>query len=119
MFQLPNRLRLFRLRSLGSLLLIALISAGCADWRKPDGPIPQTLIPAPQPGSSAILVVVLPGRGDDLADLAKTGMAETIQGAWPQADVLLAGATLPYYNEGHVQQRIHDEVIVPARTRGY
>ncbi|HEX4300678.1 MAG TPA: alpha/beta hydrolase-fold protein [Gammaproteobacteria bacterium] len=98
---------------------MGLVLLGCASLRRPDGPIPQKLIPAPRPGASPVLVVVLPGRGDDLDDLAKTGMAETIQKAWPEADVLLAGATLPYYAEGHVQQRLHDEVILPARTRGY
>ncbi|HEY1774165.1 MAG TPA: alpha/beta hydrolase-fold protein [Gammaproteobacteria bacterium] len=119
MFQLPIRLRLVRLRTLASLLAVAFVLIGCAAWRTPDGPIPVKLIPAPQPGASPLLVVVLPGRGDDLDDLAKTGMAETVQKAWPQADVLLAGATLPYYDEGRVQQRLHDEVIVPARARGY
>jgi enterochelin esterase-like enzyme len=119
MFPLPNRLRTLRLRTLGSLLVVGLVSLGCASWRMPDGPIPVKLIPAPQAAAIHPLVVVLPGRGDDLDDLAKTGMAETIQRAWPIADVLLAGATLPYYNEGHVQQRLHDEVIAPARARGH
>jgi hypothetical protein len=107
------------LRVLGSLLLLLCLLAGCAAWRRPNGPIPVKLIPAPQAATLHPLVIVLPGRGDDLDDLAKTGMAETIQKAWPRADVLLAGATLPYYDEGRVQQRLHDEVIVPARARGY
>ena len=115
---MPRRPRLLPLRMLGYLLLGCLL-AGCAAWRRPDGPIPVMLIPASQPASTHPLVVVLPGRGDDLDDLTKTGMAETIQKAWPQADVLLAGATLPYYDEGRVQQRLHDEVIAPARARGY
>jgi pimeloyl-ACP methyl ester carboxylesterase len=119
MFPLPNRLRILRLRTLGSLLVVALVSLGCASWRKPDGPIPVKLIPASQPATVRPLVVVLPGRGDDLDDLARTGMAETVQKAWPIADVLLAGATLAYYDEGQVQRRLHDEVIAPARARGY
>jgi enterochelin esterase-like enzyme len=106
-------------RLLGSLLVLGFLISGCAYWRKPDGPIPVKLIPAAQAAATHPLVIVLPGRSDDLDDLTRTGMAETIQKAWPQADVLLAGATLPYYNEGHVQQRLHDEVIAPSRARGY
>ena len=95
------------------------MSLGCASQRMPDGPIPLEFIPAPRSASVHPLVVVLPGRGDDLDDLAKTGMPGTIQKAWPTADVLLAGATLAYYNQGHIQQRLHDEVVAPARARGY
>ncbi|HEY3644073.1 MAG TPA: alpha/beta hydrolase-fold protein [Gammaproteobacteria bacterium] len=116
---LLTRLRQARLRDLLSGLLMSLVLLGCATLRKPTGPIPVQAIPAPQPGTGHPLVILLPGRGDDLDDLAKTGMAEVIQKAWPQADVLLAGATLNYYAEGKVQQRLHDEIIVPARARGY
>lgn len=117
--QLLNRLRHARLRDLMAALLMSLVLWGCATWRKPTGPIPVQAIPAPQQGAARLLVIVLPGRGDDLSDLAKTGMAEVIQKAWPQADVLLAGATLDYYAEGKVPQRLHDEIIAPARARGY
>ena len=116
---MPRRPLPLRLRTIGGLVLLGWLLVGCAAWRRPDGPIPVKLIPAPQPAAVHPLVIVLPGRGDDLDDLSKTGMAETIQKAWPLADVLLAGATLPYYNEGHVQRRLHDEVIAPARSRGY
>ena len=117
-----NRLPHARLRILLSGLLMSLaglVVSGCASPRLPSGPIPVQEIPAPQPSAARVLVVVLPGRGDDLDDLTKTGMAEVIQKAWPQADVLLAGATIDYYAEGKVPQRLHDEIIVPARARGY
>jgi pimeloyl-ACP methyl ester carboxylesterase len=118
---MPTRPTRPNLRAFGMPVALALMLSGlgCAYWRKPDGPIPVKLIPAPQSATVHPLVIVLPGRGDDLDDLTKTGMAEAIQKAWPEADVLLAGATLPYYTEGHVQQRIHDEVVAPARARGY
>jgi pimeloyl-ACP methyl ester carboxylesterase len=117
--KLLNRLRHARLRDLLAGLLMSLVLWGCATWRKPTGPIPVQEIPAPQQAAERPLVIVLPGRGDDLDDLSKTGMAEAIQKAWPQADVLLAGATLNYYAEGKVPQRLHDEIIAPARARGY
>jgi hypothetical protein len=111
-----------RLRHLPTGLLVNLVGLmlmGCASPRLPTGPIPVKEIPAPQQSAAGLLVIVLPGRGDDLDGLAKAGMAEAIQKAWPKADVLLAGATLGYYTEGKLQQRLHDEIIVPARARGY
>jgi pimeloyl-ACP methyl ester carboxylesterase len=64
-------------------------------------------------------VIVLPGRGDDLGDLEKTGIAAAVQKGWPAADVLLAGVTFGYYADGGMPKRLHDEVVVPALRRGY
>ena len=74
-------------------------------------------MPAPQ--AAQRLVVVLPGRADKLVALRDSGIVQAIQGAWPDADVLLAELTLDYYKEGRAPQRLHDEVIAPARRRGY
>lgn len=109
--------RLGACTALSSLLLSLLL---CACYPAvPLGPIPVQMLPAPQAAPSHPLVIVLPGRGDDLGDLSHSGIAAAIQRAWPQVDVLLAGATLGYYADGRVAQRLHDEVIAPARARGY
>jgi pimeloyl-ACP methyl ester carboxylesterase len=50
--------------------------------------------------------------------LRRSGMPEAIQTAWPDADVLLAEVTLGYYMQGHAPERLHTEIIAPARTRG-
>ena len=42
------------------------------------------------------LVVVLPGRGDDLASLQRKQVAQTIQRAWPDAYVILTGLSMPF-----------------------
>jgi len=114
-----TRLRHARLRDLLSGFLMSLAVFGCTYLRKPAGPIPTAVLPAPQASASRSLVIVLPGRGDDLDDLKRSGMAEAVQRAWPQADVLLAGATLGYYAEGKLPERLHQEIIMPARVRGY
>lgn len=80
--------------------------------------IPVTLIPAPQATADAPLIIVLPGIGDCLRDLENCGMAAAIQRSWPRADVLLAGLTLRYYLHGDAAQRLHADVILPARARG-
>lgn len=80
-------------------------------------PIPQALIPAGAPATR--LVVVLPGRGDDIAALRASGIVTAVQSAWPDADVLLTGLGFAYYMEGRAPQRLHAEVVSPARQRGY
>lgn len=104
------------LRSLGWTMAL-LVLAGCLPKGDPDQPIPTVLAAAPKPAQR--LVVVLPGRADDLSALRTSGMVEAIQGAWPDADVILAELTLAYYMRGEAPQRLHREVIVPARARGY
>jgi pimeloyl-ACP methyl ester carboxylesterase len=80
-------------------------------------PIPVMLIHAPQPARR--VVVMLPGRGDDLAGLEQHGVAQIIQRAWPDADVILTGLTMPYYIAGVATRRLHDEVIAPLKQHGY
>lgn len=80
-------------------------------------PIPTAFIAAPQPAHR--LVVFLPGRGDDLAGLKKSGIAQIIQREWPDADVELAGLTMAYYTSGQSTRRLHDEVLAPALKHGY
>lgn len=106
----------FAFKRLGALL--PLLLSACGYPSLPTGPIPVQRVPAPQAAASHPLVIVLPGRGDDLKDLADSGIAAAIQKAWPRADVLLAGATLGYYAEGRVAQRLHDEIIAPAHAEG-
>lgn len=109
-------------RLLGSLASLTLMS-GCIPPRTPTAPIPVkwVLVTTASPAGKADrpLVIVLPGRGDDLDDLTHTGIAAAVQRVWPQADVLLAGATLGYYADGKLALRLHEQVVAPARARGY
>lgn len=90
---------------------------GCAAGGDVTRPVPTTFVPAPQPAHQ--LVVMLPGRGDSLQSLTDTGVAQLIQQSWPDADVILTGLTMPFYRQGRVAQRLHDEVIEPARRPAY
>jgi len=106
-----------RLYSWSSMLLWAGMLFGCFPRGDPSKPIPTFLVSAPQKAQR--LVVVLPGRGDDLNDLRKSGVAQAVQSAWPDADVTLTGLALGYYMAGQAERRLHDEVIEPAHRRGY
>ncbi|HSM10628.1 MAG TPA: alpha/beta hydrolase-fold protein [Lysobacter sp.] len=104
----------------GCLFLLAamgMVLAACTARGDVSRPIPTALILAPQ--AAQRLVVVLPGRADDLDMLQRGGIAEAVHQHWPDADVLLAELTMPYYLQGTAPQRLHDEVIAPARRRGY
>lgn len=99
-------------------LLACLLSVlGCAAGGNVTRPVPSRLVAAPQPAQR--LVVMLPGRGDSLQSLAKSGIAQVIQQSWPDADVMLTGLTMPFYREGHATERLHAEVIVPAQRPAY
>lgn len=95
--------------------MLALLLGGCVVRGDATKPIPTALVPALR--AARRLVVMLPGRGDDLASLERHGIAQIIQHAWPDADVLLTGLTMPYYTRGNATQRLHDEVIDPLRRR--
>ncbi|MGY3264497.1 alpha/beta hydrolase [Lysobacter sp. HA35] len=80
-------------------------------------PVPTALLPSK--AGSHRLVVVLPGRRDRLESLRRSGVGEAIQRVWPDADVLFAELSMPYYLDRSAPRRLHDEVLMPARRRAY
>lgn len=97
--------------------ILALMLGGCIAGGDIRQPVPTFMVSAPQPAQR--LVVVLPGRGDSLASLQRSGVAQAIRAAWPDTDVELTGLSMPFYRQGHATRRLHDEVMVPALRRGY
>jgi hypothetical protein len=103
--------------SLSGVLLMLGILFGCYPKGDPGKPVPTDFLPAPQPARR--LVIVLPGRGDGLDGLQRAGIARAIQSQWPDADVILSGLAIGYYLQGNAIRRLHEEIVMPARTRGY
>jgi pimeloyl-ACP methyl ester carboxylesterase len=98
--------------------VVVLVVSACSARGDVTLPIPtRVFVAGGSPGST--LVVVLPGRGDDIDAMRRAGVPLAIQQGWPHADVLLAGATQPYYESGRLAQRLHDEVVAPMRAKGY
>lgn len=111
-----------RVRILVAVCFAALALSGCASMRTAEDAaaareIPTLRLPAPQPATRA--VVILPGRGDDLKDLRRSGIADAVQGVWPDTDVIFAELRLGDYRRGDAPQRLHTQVIAPARAQGY
>lgn len=96
---------------------VVLLLAACSAGGDVTRPIPTLFVPAAQPAHR--LVVMLPGRGDDLDSLVHRGIAQRIHRQWPDADVILTGLTLPFYRQGRAVQRLHEEVLAPSRKRRY
>ncbi|MGQ0587288.1 MAG: alpha/beta hydrolase-fold protein [Gammaproteobacteria bacterium] len=101
------------------LILPALAAtlAGCFVIGDADEPIATVSLPAPAPNGAREVVVVLPGFGDDAEVMHDRGIAESMQRAWPHADVVLASATFAYYRGGRLVERLEQDVIEPARKR--
>ena len=100
------------------LCLLASFLCGCFGFPPPTDPIPVRDLRS-SAGDHKRLVIVMPGRGDDLGALEKSGIATAVQRAMPDADVLLVEATIAYYMDGNLVQRLHEQVIRTARERGY
>jgi pimeloyl-ACP methyl ester carboxylesterase len=102
----------------GGLMMIPLaLLVGCAARGDVTKPIPTQFVTSPQKAQR--VVVMLPGRGDDLGGLQKRDTAQIIQQEWPDADVILVGLTMPFYTSGVASRRLHDEVMAPLKGRGY
>jgi hypothetical protein len=103
---------------LGSLVCAAALLSGCMFFAKPQARVPTEIFPATVPGPAKRLVIVLPGQGDDIAKLKEFGIAKAIQRSLPDAEVALVELTMTYYMEGRATERLHEEVIQPAKQRG-
>jgi len=97
--------------------LLALLLSACSTGGDVTRPIPTLRVPAPQ--SPHRLVVMLPGRGDDLDSLASRGITQIIHRQWPDADLILTGLTMPFYRQGRAAARLHEEILAPAHARHY
>ena len=97
-------------------LLAALLVGGCAPFGDASAPLPVERVVAPRDADT--LVVVLPGRRDDLGSLRRSGIAGVFARRWPSAEVVLVEATLAYYHAGGLADRLHREIVLPAKARG-
>ena len=65
------------------------------------------------------LVVFLPGRGDRAEDFEERGFLAAARKAGLEADVLAVDAHLAYYYQRVITDRLWQDVVLPARARGY
>jgi pimeloyl-ACP methyl ester carboxylesterase len=65
------------------------------------------------------LFVFLPGRRDRGSDFFRRGLIALAQERVPGLDCVAVDATIGYYLDGSIADRLHCEIVGPARTLGY
>lgn len=102
------------------LCLKVLLLSGCSAFlRSTPAPIPtrQTSLSAAAPSST--LVVFLPGRGGSMDDFEREGIVTILRDAGVRADTVAVDAHLGYYFDRTIIERLQNDVLIPARKRGY
>lgn len=102
-----------------AVLATPLLLAGCTGWPKPrPGPMELLHLDAAGPHAAPTLLVMLPGAYSTPQEFVDEGFVAALRQRQLPVDVVVAGARVDHYIEGRVLQRIHDEVVAPARARG-
>jgi pimeloyl-ACP methyl ester carboxylesterase len=65
------------------------------------------------------LFVFLPGRRDRASDFGQRGFIRLAQGRIPGLDCIAVEATIGYYLDRSIADRLEREIIAPARAMGY
>jgi pimeloyl-ACP methyl ester carboxylesterase len=99
----------------------ALGLAGCARLLPtPRTPVPMKMLELPLAGrESRCLVVLLPGRFDHPKDFVAADFRGMAERAGVAADFLAVDANLGYYRKQIILDRLREDVIRPARAKGY
>ena len=116
---MPLRRRFALLLSAATAALVAAGVPGCG-WlpREPAVPMPVQRFPATCDTQHHTLLVLLPGRGMTLGELAREGFVDAFRTQRLAVDLVLADAHLGYFKARTVVQRLHADVIAPARAQG-
>jgi len=100
---------------------VALTAAVCSGCYRPGPatvPMRTVELSAGSPGTRC-LVVFLPGRGDTPEHFVRNGFPEELQRAGSRCAMVGADAHLGYFFERTVVDRLREDVIAPARARGF
>jgi S-formylglutathione hydrolase FrmB len=98
---------------------VALVLCGC--FRVPPTTVPMPFVadPLPNAGKAKCLLVLLPGARDRAEDFRSEHFIEDIQASGLSVDVVAADATMGYYLQTIAAKRLEEDVIGPARAKGY
>jgi pimeloyl-ACP methyl ester carboxylesterase len=88
---------------------------------KPDPakPLAAAWYYAKEPERGQRLFVFLPGRRDRASDFVRHGFVSMVQRMVSGSDCVAVDATIGYYFDGSVADRLHREIIGPARAFQY
>lgn len=93
--------------------------AGCVSIPKATVPLKKIQLYWSENHSQSRLIVYLPGRSDKAEDFTAQGLWETLKEQGVPFDAVAVEAHLGYYLKGSIVDRIKEDVIEPAREKGY
>ena len=103
--------------------LLLLATGGLAGCRTPapvaEGPLQTVWWRAHPDRAAKRLLVFLPGRGDHPKDFERRGLRRSLQRQWPDTDIVAVDATLGYYMNRSIVNRLEADVMAPALRDGY
>jgi len=100
------------------LTIMCLASLGCSLMYPTKKPI-DTIYYITGKEMAENLIVMLPGRMDESADYMKHGFIKTLQASGIRADAIAVDAHYGYYHDRKLLPRLYEDVILPARQKGY
>lgn len=100
-----------------AVLICGALALACASWRAPK--IPMRTVDLLHRDGDRCLVVLLPGRWDRPESFRRAGFAAAVTARGLPLDLVAADAHLGYYRDRSVVERLHADVIAPARAAGY
>lgn len=104
-------------RRLAAIAFAALCFSACPPRPGPTRvPIPSLRLPGAE--GNRCLVVLLPGIGDGKDDFVGNGFLRTLRDSGSPCAATALDSHFGYYANGSIVERLHDDVIAPARARG-
>lgn len=103
------------------LIILSVLLTACAYKRPITEPIMQVHYPAllDVPVAEKQLLVFLPGIAGKLSDFERYDFIRLLQQRYPAMDVALVDAHFAYYRQKIILDRLQNEVILPAKNKGY
>jgi enterochelin esterase-like enzyme len=66
-----------------------------------------------------VLIILLPGIFSNARHMQREGVPEAIHRGWSEPDILMADLTINFYRKGLATKRLHNEIVMPYRQKGY
>jgi pimeloyl-ACP methyl ester carboxylesterase len=108
-----------KLAQRGLCFLLLLFCSGCYVDRATKVPMDAIYDITQQGGPERIMLVMLPGVRDRPEDLVQHGFVRDLRERGLTIDVVAVDAHLGYYLERSFIERLRDDIIAPARAKGY
>lgn len=106
-----------RFVAVATLVATGLALTACVPLGRPA--VPMRTLELAKGGAGRCLAVLLPGRRSGPEEFAKAGFASAVAARRLALDLVAVDAHLGYYRDRSVVERLHLDVVAPARAAGY